>query len=523
MRTLWIFLLILPRFCLLLTEDGKEAKAAKPKKHNRPKIKEEANVLVLKSSNFARALQENKYLLVKFYIALSGPSQTISEEFSKAAGQLIERSSEIRFGKVDITAEKDLGKEFNIQEFPTLKLFVNGDRKNPIDCKGVRSAPAFITWMNRRIGPSAVLINSTDQAQSFIHSENMAVVGFFKDLLGETAALFYEAAKDVPEIPFGVVGSEDIFANYGVIKNIIAVFKKGKPAYYEISEEDIHSTLDLIRLIRTYNMDLVTEYNLETSVTIFDVPIDNHILLFAAKSSETFSTIYENYESAAVEFRGKIVFVFVDTEETRNGRIFEYFRITEVDVPAIRILNLTSDVKYRMPADDVTFENLRSFCQDYLDGKAKPKLDSEEIPEDWDKGPVKVLVGKNFNKVAFSKSKSTFVMFYAPWSRECNELFPVWEELGRKYDQHENITIAKIDCAANDIQLMVLDRYPYFRLFPAGSETQTIRYTGERTLEAFSEFLEKESKARDEEEKKSRSSTEDLGNEQQEKPQKEEL
>lgn len=61
----------------------------------------------------------------------------------------------------------------------------------------------------------------------------------------------------------------------------------------------------------------------------------------------------------------------VDTNEARNGRIFEYFRVRDIDVPAVRILNLTSDAKYKMPADEVTMENLKAFCQSYLNGKAK--------------------------------------------------------------------------------------------------------------------------------------------------------
>ncbi|KAK4813618.1 hypothetical protein QYF61_011964 [Mycteria americana] len=297
-------------------------------------------------------------------------------------------------------------------------------------------------------------------------------------------------------MPFGMTASKDVCANYGIQKNTLVVFKKGKPVHNEVLEDGRQNKLDLTRLIKTFTLDLVTEYNLETSVKIFDVPVENHILLFTPMNSETFSAIYENYKSAAAEFRGKIIFVLVDTNETRNGRVFEYFRIRDVDVPAVRILNLTSDAKYKMPADEVNVENLKEFCQSYLNGKAKLHLSSEEIPEDWDKMPVKVLVGKNFNRIVFNKTMTVFVMFYAPWSYDCRKLLPIWDKLGERYESRKDIIIAKIDVTANDILSVGLDRYPFFRLFPAGPDYQEVAYAGEHTLEAFSEFLEEQSKTK---------------------------
>lgn len=40
------------------------------------------------------------------------------------------------FGKADITVEKELQTEFNVKEAPELKLFFEGNRSEPISCKG---------------------------------------------------------------------------------------------------------------------------------------------------------------------------------------------------------------------------------------------------------------------------------------------------------------------------------------------------------------------------------------------------
>ncbi|KAM9598712.1 LOW QUALITY PROTEIN: protein disulfide-isomerase-like protein of the testis [Morphnus guianensis] len=491
MKTHQFFLLPLLFITGFPAADSVSPNETKPKKAKLPQIKEN-NVLLLKKSNFDRALKETKYLLVEFYVSLSQPSQNQSEESAEAARQLKKEAPRIQFGKIDVT-HHDLRKEFNI-EFPTVKSFVDSSRGDPIDCKGVRQASAFITWVKRRTGPSTVLINSTDQAEAIINADDLAVIGFKAIHWKTQKAGFCSKTRDVPEMPFRMTASKDIHANYGIQKNTLVVFKKGKPVHNGVLEDGRQNKLDLMRLIKTFTLDLINEYNLETSVKIFDVPVENHILLFTPANSETFSVIYENYKSAAAEFRGKIMFVLVDTNETRN-RGFEYFRIREVDVPAMRILNLTSDAKYNMPADEVTVENLKEFCQSYLNGKAKLHVSGEEIPEDWDKMPVKVLVGKNFNRIVFNKIITVFVMF-GPWSYDCRKLLPIWDKLGDQYENHKDIIIAKTDVRANNILSIGLEHYPFFRLFLAGPDYQEVAYAGEHTLKAFSEFLEEQSKTK---------------------------
>jgi hypothetical protein len=46
---------------------------------------------------------------------------------------------------------------------------------------------------------------------------------------------------------------------------------------------------------------------------------------------------------------------------------------------------------------------------------------AEEVPEDWDAKPVKVVTGKNFKEVVLADDKDAFVFFHAPWCK-CSAL-----------------------------------------------------------------------------------------------------
>jgi protein disulfide-isomerase A1 len=82
----------------------------------------------------------------------------------------------------------------------------------------------------------------------------------------------------------------------------------------------------------------------------------------------------------------------------------------------MRLIKLAEDMaKYKPEDPTISDANIRKFVGDFMDEKLKQHLLSEEIPEDWDKEYVKVLVGKNFEAVAKDVTKDVLVEFYAPW------------------------------------------------------------------------------------------------------------
>jgi len=53
-------------------------------------------------------------------------------------------------------------------------------------------------------------------------------------------------------------------------------------------------------------------------------------------------------------------------------------------------------------------------------------MKSEEIPAD-NSAPVKIVVGKNFNKIVIDNEDDVLIEFYAPWCGHCKKLSPIWD------------------------------------------------------------------------------------------------
>lgn len=66
----------------------------------------------------------------------SKQSRSLAEELGKAVEIMGKGKNGIGFGKVDITVEKELQKEFDVKKAPELKLFFEGNRSQPISCQG---------------------------------------------------------------------------------------------------------------------------------------------------------------------------------------------------------------------------------------------------------------------------------------------------------------------------------------------------------------------------------------------------
>lgn len=248
------------------------------------------------------------------------------------------------------------------------------------------------------------------------------------------------------------------------------------------------------KFVASNALPLVVDFNHETAQKIFSGEIKSHLLLFLSKKSDEYKGQHEIATKIAKDHKGQLLFVSIDTDEEDHKRILEFFGMKEEELPGMRIIKLAEDMAKYKPADNsITEDNIRSFVSDYLAGNLKQHLLSEEVPEDWDANPVKVLVGKNFEQVAKDADKHVLVEFYAPWCGHCKQLAPTWDKLGEKFADNANVVVAKMDSTANELEDIKIQGFPTIKCFTKG-DNKAVDYNGERTLEGLSKFLDSDCK-----------------------------
>jgi len=244
-------------------------------------IAEENGVLVLTDKNFEQAIKENEFILVEFYAPWCGHCQALEPEYAQAAKDLAEKKSTVKLAKVDATAEKETGTKFNIEGFPTLKFFKNGEA---IDFNGPREAQGIVTWLEKKTGPACKEITKVGELKELLEKEQALAVAFFNDLKGEKAKIVEGVASGYDDVNFYLVSNQDVMKEYKQKDGSVLVLKTFDEK--EATFSDSFTKENLLTFVRRATTPLVTEFNQENAAKIFSSDIVKHFLLLSSKGDK---------------------------------------------------------------------------------------------------------------------------------------------------------------------------------------------------------------------------------------------
>ncbi|KAI6085967.1 disulfide isomerase [Hypoxylon rubiginosum] len=140
-------------------------------------------VLDLIPSNFDKVvLKSGKPTLVEFFAPWCGHCKNLAPVYEELA-QVFASSKDVQIAKVDADAERDLGKRFGVQGFPTLKWF-DGKSDKPTDYNGGRDLESLTKFVTENTGVKA---KKKLEMPSLV---NMLTDTSFKEIIGGDKDVF---------------------------------------------------------------------------------------------------------------------------------------------------------------------------------------------------------------------------------------------------------------------------------------------------------------------------------------------
>lgn len=143
-------------------------------------------VLDLTPSNFDKVVFDGKPTLVEFFAPWCGHCKNLAPVYEELATSLEFAKDKVQIAKVDADAEKDLGRKYGVQGFPTLKFF-DGKSKDPVDYQSGRDLESLQNFISDKTGvkprkkvemPSAVTMLTDATFEKEIGGDKHVLVAF---------------------------------------------------------------------------------------------------------------------------------------------------------------------------------------------------------------------------------------------------------------------------------------------------------------------------------------------------------
>lgn len=94
--------------------------------------------------------------------------------------------------------------------------------------------------------------------------------------------------------------------------------------------------------------------------------------MFASRKASDFETILEAFKKVAKEYKSKVLFVTINTDEEDHERIMEFFGLKKDETPSMRLIKLEEEMtKFKPESNEIDEKTIREFVEGVLSGKVK--------------------------------------------------------------------------------------------------------------------------------------------------------
>ncbi|KFO96001.1 Endoplasmic reticulum resident protein 27, partial [Calypte anna] len=209
-----------------------------------------------------------------------------------------------------------------------------------------------------------ILLNNVGDAEAFINGAEVAVIGFFQALPLPHLPAALSPASPTGDLPdFGRLAG---LGGGGVTEGVFACLQVDNDRKdLDMNNNDVDAE-KMTRFIRMNELRLVTEYNPVTSIGVMQSSLQLHLLLITDKMSPKHPERMRKYRAAAELFKGKILFILLDSNLKSNERVVSFFKLKKSQLPALAIFHAPDEEQDVLTLDEVSIGHIQDFCNRFL-------------------------------------------------------------------------------------------------------------------------------------------------------------
>lgn len=441
----------------------------------------DGDVVVITSKNVDEVLKKKDSLVfVKFFAPWCGHCQAMAEDFKSAATAL---SGKAVLAEVDATKEEKLAQEYNVEGFPTLKLFSGGEEV--ADYQGNRDKESMVKFVERALLPAYDVMKDAESYEKFLadNKENRIVVAVQPE--GDMAAKFKKAAYSIRDVieDIAFVAVNDASVLKGVTASKGDVYYADTAREYTKWDEAAYPTIE--KFIKTVGLPVFQEFTQENADMYVELGMPVVVGFYKNADEAGVKTLETIAKKKAGN--GKVAFAWVDS--VKLASFVEYVGLKDKD-PAICAYSFETDQRFLLPEGFKMSESaFESWVDDLISGKIEPTRKSEPIPEK-NEGPVYQVVGDSWETIVEDPTEDVMIAQVASWCGHCKALKPIYSKVAEELKAAgvKGVKLAIMDATENDAPGDFKAKgFPTIHFFPAGKSG--IEFDGDRSSKAIIDWL----------------------------------
>jgi protein disulfide isomerase len=436
-------------------------------------VAQASDVIDATDATFNDVISSSDFVLVEFYAPWCGHCKKLEPEFDAAAKEL---KGVAILAKLDATIDKEMGEKYEIKGFPTIKVFRGGELSG--DYEGGRTAADFIAYVKANSGP-ALKTASTAEELAELKAAGAVTLVFQQ---AEASGVIFDAVQAAAAQLRSVTTFVQVLdAALFVGTDVIVLSKTFDDKQDVVYAGDSASTSELIKFVTAESVPVFAEIGPDNYKMYMTRGLPMAWMFVREADVDAKAAAAE----AAVDFKGKLSFVWIDAE--KYGGMAERLGLPKDQFPGFA---LDDEGKHFVFSEAITAENLKAFTAKFVAGELKTTLKTEAEPAEHTVKGLTTVVGTTFTALIAEADADVFIEFYAPWCGHCKQMAPAYEELAAELESTPTV-VAKIDATANDYDTKMFDGVKGFpTLFWVPKATRVpVTFEGERTKDGMLTFI----------------------------------